>query len=83
MNCTFERPPVNLAALKLDRVLDEFGEFYWRDNDEHETVLFYEFVGMEWQLEFDLRSKLTCITVTNEPIMGAEDQRIAYGVTKP
>ncbi len=59
--------PVNLAALQLDRCLVEFGDFYWRDSDEQETILFYEFVGMEWQLEFDLRSQLKCITLrTNQ-----------------
>jgi hypothetical protein len=74
---------VSLAALQPARFVDEYGDFYWRDTDDDESILFYEFVGMEWQIEFDRGSHLKCITVTNEPIMCDEVQRIAYGVTAP
>lgn len=75
--------PVNLESLSPARILDEYGGFYWRDRDEDESILFYEFVGLEWQLEFDTESRLRCITVTNDPILGEVEQRIAYGVTEP
>jgi hypothetical protein len=76
--------PERLAALSPERFVNEYGDCYWRDRDEEhdESILFFEFVGLEWQVEFDLESRFKCITVTSEPIMAVEEQRLAYGVTE-
>jgi hypothetical protein len=74
---------LDVANLSLQRFVEDYADCYWTDRDEHETILFYEFVGLEWQVEFDLTSRLRCITTTSEPIMADETQRIAYGVTEP
>jgi hypothetical protein len=68
----------NLSPESLARV---YGEPFWRDCDDEEVILFYEFIGLEWQVEFSLSGNLRCITVTSEPIMASEDQRLAYGVS--
>jgi hypothetical protein len=73
---------LNLAGMSEARFIEAFGEAFWFDRDEDETILFYEFVGLEWQVEFDQASRFKCITTTNEPVMADEEQRIAYGVTE-
>lgn len=61
-----------------------FGEPFWRDRDEIEVILFYEFRGdIEWQVEFTLDDSLKEIIVTTPPIMSNSEQRAAYSVTKP
>jgi hypothetical protein len=79
----FDGRHVELAKINVHEFKRMFGECYWEDNDEGETILFYEFLGLEWQVEFEPHSYFRCITVTNDPIMANEDQRMAYLVTKP
>jgi hypothetical protein len=58
-----------------------FGPPYWRDQDEDEIILFYEFPGVEWQLELDLVGTLKHLRV-GLPLLADAEQRAAYGVTK-
>ena len=58
-----------------------FGQPYWRDQDEDEIILFYEFPGVEWQIEFDLVGALKHLRV-GRPLLADAEQRAAYGVTK-
>lgn len=74
---------VSLSTLSPKRFVDEYGDFYWQDRDDKESILFFEFVGLEWQIEFSPDDHLRGITITSEPIMGVEEQRLAYGVTEP
>ncbi|MFC1835373.1 hypothetical protein ACFL2Q_11665 [Thermodesulfobacteriota bacterium] len=61
-----------------------FGKPYWRDQDEQEAILFYEWIGdIEWQVEFSLDNFLKCILITSPPLLSRPAQRKAYGVTKP
>jgi len=61
-----------------------FGEPYWRDQDDMEVILFYEFRGdIEWQVEFTLDDSLKEIIVTTPPMLSNPEQRAAYAVTKP
>lgn len=68
------------------RVLSLFGEPYWRDADEEETILFYEFDTRagerEWQIEFDAAGRLRCLSI-GKPLLADPEQRAAYQVTKP
>ncbi len=59
-----------------------FGEPYWRDEDEDEVLLFYEFKNVEWQIEISRRAGLTTILVLTPPLMAESRQREAYKVTK-
>jgi hypothetical protein len=68
----------------LDEFVALFGEPWWRDDDEDETILFYEFrPNVEWQVEFNPQQTLAAWTITSAPLMAGEDQRRAYHVTKP
>jgi hypothetical protein len=60
-----------------------FGEAYWRGEDEDEIILFYEFGGIEWQVEISHRAGLTAMVVLTPPLLENEEQRNAYNVTKP
>jgi len=64
-------------------VLDVFGQPYWIDRDDMETILFYEFNDVEWQLELSQTGSLQAVIVTASPLLAKEDQRKAYGVSKP
>jgi hypothetical protein len=75
------------AGLRLDRVTptflqERFGPPYWKNEDDDETILFYEFPGVEWQVELGPEARLNRIVVTNEILMADEVQRANYGVTK-
>ena len=75
--------PISLAAITLDECADVFGDYFWLDRDEDESIVFYEFTGREWQLEFDDTSSLKRLVVTNRPVMADEAARKAYNVTTP
>ena len=44
-----------------------FGEPYCRDDDADETILFYEFGEIEWQIEIARREGLTAIVLLTPP----------------
>jgi hypothetical protein len=60
-----------------------FGEPYWRDEDEEEVLLFYEFKNLEWQIEISCGDGLTTFLVLTPALMADREQRNAYKVTKP
>ena len=74
---------IALSYLTESTFIDRFGDCYWRDQDDKESILFYEFPNREWQVEFDTQSLLKRIIVTSNPLMARKDQREAYGVTRP
>jgi hypothetical protein len=59
-----------------------WGEPYWRDEDEDETLLFFEFDQGEVQVELSLEGVPQVLIVTPEPLMADSAQRESYGVTK-
>jgi len=60
-----------------------WGEPYWRDEDEDEKLLFFEFDQCEVQVELTLEGVPQVLIVTSEPLMADPAQRDSYGVTKP
>ncbi len=55
---------------------------YWRDQDQDETILFYEFRGdIEWQVEFTLEGRLKAMRIVWPAIMAEAEQRERYGVS--
>ncbi len=59
-----------------------WGEPYWRDIDEDETLLFFEFARHEVQVELTTEGVPQVLIVTPEPLMADSAQRDRYGVTK-
>ena len=74
---------LDLRQLTEELFLRKFGPPFWKDADDEETILFYEFPNREWQVEFALDGTLNRIVVTSKPLMADERQREAYGVNKP
>jgi len=78
-----EDEPIVLAdEASQQEALDLFGEPYWIDRDADDTVFFYEHGRIEWQIEFTSKG-LSVIIVSASPLLAREEQRKAYGVTKP
>jgi hypothetical protein len=59
-----------------------FGQPYWRDEDEYETTLFYEFGPLEWQVEFETGGGLRGLVLESPPTMAQAEARAAYQVDK-
>jgi len=68
-----------ITAADLER---ELGEPYWRDQDEEEILLFYEFPSHEIVVEQALNGTSRHVNVIQEPSFADPEQRKAYGVTK-
>lgn len=66
------------------KIIEAFGEPYWRDDDEGETILFYEYESgaVELQFEFSSPTSFDFITITRPGILADAEQRTAYGVDK-
>lgn len=66
-------------------IVDALGQPYWRDEDEDEITLFYEFPrqSVEWQLELSKEGTLKFLMMTTPPLLSEETAREAFGVTKP
>jgi hypothetical protein len=67
-----------------EEIISQFGEPYWRDTDEDETILFYEYQNghVELQFEFSDKRHLSAITLSRDGVLSKADQRKAYRVTK-
>jgi hypothetical protein len=60
-----------------------FGEPFWRDEDDTEILLFYEYrYEIEWQVEFNLQGSLKALLIVTPPLMSGENERDNYRVTK-
>ena len=58
------------------------GPPYWRDEDDHGVLLFYEFPNREWQIEFDLDGTLKSLLIGDQ-LLADPEQRARFCVTKP
>ena len=74
---------LDLGQLTEESCVARFGLPFWKDEDDDEIILFYEFPGREWQVELALDGTPNRIIVTSKPLMADERQRKAYNVTKP
>lgn len=73
---------INLANLGLHNFADTFGEWYWIDTDDAESIVFYEFPNCEWQFECNLAGQLERIVIAKTPLLSDIQQRTAYRVTR-
>ena len=74
---------LNDSPINPLELLAGLGEPYWRDQDEEEILVFYEYSTHEIQIEQSLAGECQRIIVTKHPLMGRAEQREAYGVEKP
>jgi len=81
--CCYRGEHLDLGRLTEEFFVENVGLPFWRDQDDDEILLFYEFPSREWQVEFALDGTLNVILVTGKPLMAEEEQRKAYGVDKP
>lgn len=82
--CTYLRRQIALHdGCGEQHVLQCFGQPYWRDEDNEEVILFYEWKEIEWQVELDVDLGLKAILVTTPPLLADANQRMAYHVNKP
>jgi hypothetical protein len=70
------------AGMKEAEITDIFGEPYWRDKDPDETILFYEFGDVEWQVELGPEG-LRAIAVVTPPLLQSEERRKTLKMTRP
>lgn len=75
--------PINEGTLEAD-VRQFFGEPYWVDRSDGETILFYEYASgtIELQFEFPEAKNLGFVTLSVDGVLSVEKQREAYGVNK-
>jgi hypothetical protein len=82
--CIYRGQPIALnAGMRDAEIKGIFGEPYWKDEADDETILFYEFGDIEWQVEIDSQKGATAIVVLTPPLLKDAAQRKSYGVTKP
>ena len=62
-----------------------FGEPYWIDRSDGETIMFYEYAAgtIELQFEFPGAGSLGFVTLSRNGVLSTEEQRKLYGVDKP
>jgi len=78
--CWYQGRILDLARATEPSFVEQVGSPYWRDEDEDEILLFYEFPAMEWQVEFAPDGTLNRILVTSAPLLADPRQREAYGL---
>jgi hypothetical protein len=61
--------------------LSRLGAAYWRDQDEDEILLFFEFGVRELQVEAELTGRIKALVAVTPPLSDPE-QRRRYNVTK-
>jgi hypothetical protein len=82
--CFFRGERVELSPTTSEAELSAIaGAPYWRDEDQHEILAFYEFDRIEWQIELTTDGRLSQWSIVTPPSMSDREQREAYGVTKP
>lgn len=77
--------PLTLSPYMTERdILRIFGEPYWTDRSDGETLLFYEYRQghVELQFEFPTAEGLGIITLMRNGILSVAAQREAYKVTR-
>jgi len=62
---------------------DVLGDPYWRDEDDEEILLFFEFPKREITVELTLKDVPQVLIVSTQPLMADAEQRALYGVTAP
>ncbi|MBN1619319.1 hypothetical protein JW890_01210 [candidate division WOR-3 bacterium] len=68
---------------KEDDFINIFPDVYWRDEDDDEIILFYEFKDFEWQVEFDKSREIKAFIAGGKPTLLSDPEvRKMYKITK-
>ncbi len=74
---------IRTTDLRLDRLQNVFGEWYWLDADEDELTAFFEFPHYEMQLEMTLAGVVKRLILTSDPLLAQPEEREFYRIDKP
>ena len=68
-----------------EEIRNRFGDPYWVDRSDGETILFYEYDAgtIELQFEFPEAKGLGFVTLSRNGVLSEAEQRESYGVDKP
>lgn len=61
---------------------EAWGQPYWRDEDEDEVLLFFEFPGREVQVELSPEGRARVLVLTPDPLLADPEQRASYRVDR-
>ncbi len=64
-------------------VIAALGEPYWRNADDREVLLFYEYPEVEIQIELTPNGPIRILLASDVPTLADPKQRESYGVNKP
>lgn len=82
----FDGTPLEIGTETTEMdVREQFGEPYWVDRSDGETILFYEYDAgaIELQFEFPEAEGLGFVTISRNGVLSEAEQRKSYGVDKP
>jgi hypothetical protein len=80
----YKGEPITMTSQTREAdLVAHFGEPYWRDVDDDETVLYYEWAGVEWQFELPLGDRLAVLIVSTRLTLADPEKRAALGIDKP
>lgn len=79
---TWKDGQIGTAELRQDMLQSIFGEWYWLDEDEDESIAFFEYPSHEMQVELALSGAAKRIILTRHRLMSNPAQRESYGVDK-
>ena len=74
---------LDASQLTRDELPNVFGDWYWMDTDETESIAFYEYPDHEMQIELTLSGLVKRFILTKNPLMADPNQRQSYNVDKP
>lgn len=79
------RPLTLLPQMTERDIVSIFGDPYWTDRSDGETLMFYEYLQgqVELQFEFPDALGLAFVTLMRKGVLSEAEQRKSYGVTKP
>ncbi len=74
---------LDINQLTRDELPNVFGDWYWMDTDDDESIAFYEYPEHEMQIELTPSGSVKRFVVTKNPLLADPEQRQSYNVGKP
>lgn len=72
----------SVSKLNRDQLQSVFGEWYWLDSDDDESIAFYEYPNYEMQIELTRSGAVKRFLLTKNSLMADPDTRRSYHVDK-
>ena len=74
---------LDIYQVTSDELAATFGQWYWMDTDDDESIAFYEYKGHEMQIELTLTGSIKRFNLITKPVMADPECRAGYKVDKP